>query len=92
MYSDEHIKFIKKRKRERFIVFIFQISIFISFIILWHLLSKFNIINTFIFSSPKKILETIINLYKNKDLFSHIGVTIYETFFKIQKEFLGHRK
>ncbi|MDO4962638.1 MAG: ABC transporter permease [bacterium] len=39
-----------------------------------------NLINTFIFSSPKKILNTIINLYKQKKLFNNIWVTVYETF------------
>ena len=80
MYSKEHINYLKKLKKEKFIITLFQISIFIIFIIIWQLLANFNIINTFIFSSPKKVLDTIINLYNTKDLFSHIWVTIYETF------------
>ena len=80
MYSKDHIKFLKKIKKEKFIISLFQILIFISFICFWQILADFNIINTFIFSSPKKILETIINLYNTKNLFNHIWVTIYETF------------
>lgn len=80
MYSKEHINYLKKLKKEKFIITLFQISIFIIFIIIWQLLANFNIINTFIFSSPKKVLDTIINLYNTKDLFSHIWVTVYETF------------
>lgn len=79
MHSVEHIEFLKKRKKEKIIVLVFQIFIFTFFIVIWQLLANFSIINTFIFSSPKKILDTIINLYKTKDLFNHIWVTIYET-------------
>ena len=80
MYSKEHMNFLRKLRKEKFIVTLFQTLIFITFIAIWQILADFNIINTFIFSSPKKILNTIINLYNNKNLFSHIWVTIYETF------------
>ena len=80
MYSKEHINYLKKLKKDKIIVTFFQILVLVLFIIIWQLLADFNIINTFIFSSPKKVLETIINLYNTKDLFSHIWVTIYETF------------
>ena len=79
MYSLEHINFLKKRKKEKLIISLFQILILIVFIILWQTFANLGIINTFIFSSPKKILHTIINLYKSNNLFSHIWVTIYET-------------
>lgn len=79
MYSKEHINFLKKRKKEKIIVSLSQIFILIIFIIIWQMLVNFNAINTFIFSSPKKILNTIINLYKVKGLFDHIWVTVYET-------------
>ena len=52
----------------------------LSFIILWELLSRFNIINGFIFSSPSKIIITIIELYKNNNLFNNIYVTLLELF------------
>lgn len=45
----------------------------------WELLARFNIINTFIFSSPTKVIKTIYNLYLQNSLFNHIWITIYET-------------
>ena len=80
MHSKEHSIFLKKLKKEKIFITIFQTLIFIIFIVIWQVLADFNIINTFIFSSPKKIIDTIITLYKTKDLFNHIWVTIYETF------------
>ena len=80
MYSKEHFDYLKKLKKEKIIITLFQTLILIAFIIIWQMLADFNIINTFIFSSPKKVLDTIISLYNTKNLFSHIWVTIYETF------------
>ena len=79
MYSEEHNKFLKKIKKDKLIISLFQFIILITFVVVWQILSDFKIINSFIFSSPKKILDTIINLYKTKDLFTHIWVTVYET-------------
>lgn len=81
MYSLEHIKYIKKIKKEKRIISILQISIFIFFIMIWQILADEGIINTFIFSSPKKVLNIIIDLYRNNQLFSNIMITIYETLF-----------
>lgn len=80
MQSKEHILYLKKEKKEKKVILLFQILIIIVFIISWQLLADFNLINTFIFSSPRKIIDTIINLYRNKNLFNHIFVTVYETF------------
>ena len=79
MYSKEHKEYLKKFKREKFLIHIFQIVIITILVVLWQLLADFNIINTFITSSPKKVIETIITLHNNGDLYHHIFVTIYET-------------
>lgn len=77
--SEEHIHYLKKIRKEKIIVFTSQITILIGFILLWEILSKYKIINPFIFSSPTRILTTIKNLYLNYDLISHILTTLYET-------------
>lgn len=77
-YSNEHKTFLKKKKKEKYIIIFFQLLIIISFIVIWQLLADFKIINTFLFSSPKDIINTIIRLFNDK-LIVHIGVTTYET-------------
>jgi len=74
-----HKQYLKKLKREKIIVTFFQILILVSFITMWELLSKYKIINPFIFSSPSNILNTIKNLYFSYNLTSHIFTTLYET-------------
>ena len=79
MYSKDHINYLKKLKINKIFITTCQLLIIIIFFILWQLLADFNVINTFIFSSPSKIIETILNLYKQQNLFCHIWITIYET-------------
>ena len=69
MYSIEHKKFLLNIKRRKYIIRTIQVAILIGFIFLWQILSDKNIINSFIASSPKKIIQTITELYKNKNLF-----------------------
>ena len=80
MYSLEHIKYIKKIKKENFLVKLFQILLLIILVFLWQLLADKGIINNFISSSPKEVIKTIIKLNKSNNLFTHIWTTIYETF------------
>lgn len=77
-YSKEHQAYLKKQKRYKQKVLLTQISIIVLFFITWELLSKYEIINTFFYSSPSKIVDTTINLLKTNSLFNHIYITIYE--------------
>lgn len=79
MLSKGYKKFLKQRKKEKIYILLTQFLILISLLILWQLLADNNIINTFITSSPKQILKTIINLYSTNNLFHHIWITLYET-------------
>ena len=78
MYSKEHQEYlvnIKKRKRK---IFLYQTSIIIIFLIVWQVLSDMGIINSFLFSSPQNIINTIKNFSKEQIL-NHIYITTYET-------------
>lgn len=79
MKSKEYQKYLFKLKREKFLVILSQILILIFLIVIWQLLADLSLINTFITSSPKDIISTIINLFQTNNLFIHIWVTLYET-------------
>ena len=79
MYSLEHKNYLKKKRKRSILISFFQISILLLIIIVWEILAKHSIINPFISSSPSRILNTIISLYKSNNLFNHIWTTIYET-------------
>lgn len=78
MISSERKKYLRKRKKEKIEILFFQIFIIISFILIWELLSKLKIIDTFLLSSPSNILNTIISLFKSHNLFIHIFITLKE--------------
>lgn len=79
MISREHKLYLRKLKINKILVNICQILILILSIFIWEYLSSKGIINSFIYSSPSKVLRTIIDLYKENNLFNHIWITVYET-------------
>ena len=79
MYSNEHKRYLKKRKLNKILVIITQISILLFILLLWEYLAYKELINTFISSSPSQIIKTIFNLYQQNNLFNHIGITVFET-------------
>lgn len=79
MYSQEHLEYLKKRRKNKLLIRLFQVLIIVLFIIVWQILADKKLINTFIFSSPQKILYCIINLHKQNNLYNHIFITIWET-------------
>lgn len=78
-YSKEHKEYLKKKKKEKFIIFSFRFLIIAIFLILWEVLAKYNIIKTFLTSSPSMALNTALKLFNSKNLFIHINITLYET-------------
>lgn len=77
--SKEQRNYLNKIRKNKILIFLVQIVIVFLFLGIWQVLSDKKIINPFIFSSPKKIIETIFSLHQNYHLFSHIFTTIYET-------------
>lgn len=79
MYSEEHKQYLKKRKRNLLFIRLTQAFIIIAFLIIWQLLANYNLINTFIFSSPLKVWNTLISLHNQGNLYNHIWITVWET-------------
>ena len=76
--SNDQIKYLKTIKLEKIKILIFQIIIITSILILWELLVNLNILNSFIYSSPSRIVNTIIELINNNNFFNHIFTTLKE--------------
>ena len=76
--SKERKQYLSKIKKHKILVLVTQILVLVGFLALWEILADLNIIDSFITSSPSRILNTFMNLGSN-DLLTHIGVTVYET-------------
>lgn len=79
MKSREYKLYLRKLKIEKILIYSVQILIIVGFNILWEYASNKGIINTFIYSSPSRMIKTIVDLYNQNNLFNHIWVTVYET-------------
>lgn len=80
MCSIEHKNYLKRKRIQKILILLTQLGILVTFIIIWQVLADLKVINTFVFSSPKQVIDTIINLHKTSNLYNHIWITVYETF------------
>lgn len=76
--SNEKETYLKKLRLEKIIVVSSRILILLVFLGIWEILARLDIINTFTFSSPSRIIETLVKLVQDKSLFNHLWVTVYE--------------
>lgn len=77
-FSQEYRKFLHKQKLNKILILFCQIGLLVLLISLWEILAQANIIDTFIMSSPSKIIKTIGDLYLSGSLFTHILTTLSE--------------
>lgn len=78
--SDLQQQFLQKAvKQKRKIVFL-RILFFVIFIALWEAATRLEWMDSFIFSSPSRIMICFLDMAKSHTIFYHIGVTLGETF------------
>ncbi len=77
--SAEHLAYLRAKKRTDALVTVWRLMILVGLIALWELSAQIGWLDSFIFSSPSRILNTLANLYAEGSLFQHIIVTITET-------------
>lgn len=77
-FSLEHQKYLKQQKNRKIFIFSTQAIILVAFFGLWELLTAVGVMDSFILSSPSRIVKTIVELFREGNLWYHIGVTLYE--------------
>ena len=77
--SPEQIRYLNQIKRHVDIVRTARIFILFGFLILWELAADTGIIDSFIFSSPSKIVRCFREMVSDHTIFFHIWTTLYET-------------
>ena len=81
MMSDRQLAFIRQAARQKRIILGLRLLIFVLFIALWEISTKLEWIDSFIFSSPSRILFCFLEMAESHTIFYHVGVTLGETFF-----------
>ena len=79
--SNEQKRYLKNKRKEKITVLFTQVFIVAFLIILWEYLSNKQMISSFIYSSPSKIIKNIVMLGKTNNLFNHIFCTLKEVLF-----------
>lgn len=75
--QSDYLKQCRKEKRQ---VRFWQWLILILLLICWELGARSGIINAFVFSSPSRIIQTILEMAEDGSLWYHTGITLLETF------------
>ncbi len=76
--SKERRQYLKRTRIYKCLVFGAQILVLVSFITAWEVLTNKGIIDSFIMSSPSRIIKSFMNLSQN-GLLEHLRITCYET-------------
>jgi NitT/TauT family transport system permease protein len=71
-----YIKNITSRKKK---IFTFRILILVCFFALWEIAGDLKWIDPFLTSTPSRMWKTLVKLYLEGNLFTHIGITCLET-------------
>lgn len=77
--TTEYQDFLQSKKRKKQLILISQVTLLILFLTSWELLAQFQIINTFLVSSPSAIYHLLIDYLRDGSLFRHIGISVLET-------------
>lgn len=78
--STGHRHYLRHYHFHRLLVIFFRIFLLTGFLFLWEFCASHQIIDSFIFSSPSKIMNVLLLMISDHSIFLHLGVTLYETF------------
>jgi NitT/TauT family transport system permease protein len=71
--------YMKNHRRHHHLVSLCRLLIFVLFLTAWELGTRFHLLDAFIFSSPSRILQTILTMSRDGSLLRHTEVTLLET-------------
>ena len=74
-------KYVKEHKKHHHQVAFYRILIFVVFLSFWEISSTLKWIDPFFFSSPSRIVQCTVELILEKNLLTHLGITLLETTF-----------
>lgn len=78
LYTRQEI-YLKKHKKYHQQITTIRIAMLFIFLVIWELSANLNMIDSFFFSSPSRIIQCFYRLIVERSLLVHIGITLYET-------------
>lgn len=77
--SPAHGAWLLAQQREKQKIRVLQILLLVMLLVGWEVAARFGWIDTFLFSSPSAIVEIFWIYFSNGAIWSHIGITVWET-------------
>ena len=77
--SNAQMQYLKSQRRHKQIVLVSRFLLLVGFLGLWELSASLGWIDSFIFSSPSKVVLCFWDMVLDKSIFLHTGITLYET-------------
>ena len=78
--SSAQKEYLRECQKESRVIRCWQWVIMVLFLGFWELGARTGLINDFVFSSPSRVVETIVSMAKDGSLWYHTGITLAETF------------
>ena len=77
--SPNQRKYLRQLRHRKQFVTAARFFLFVSFFILWETATRLDWIDSFIFSSPSRIIATFTGMASDNRIFLHVGITLLET-------------
>ena len=77
--SEQQLEYLKSQKTKKLLIQCVRIFLLILFLVLWEFASTHEIIDSFFFSSPRKLWICSLEMIRDQALFIHIGISLMET-------------
>lgn len=71
--------YLRLMKRNALMIQVLRLFLFLLFLGLWEVSARTGVIDSFIFSSPSKVLTAMADMLRDGTLIRHISVTLMET-------------
>lgn len=78
-FSKSHKTYVRRLRRDKFIIIFFRIFLLVAFLGLWELLTYYKVLDPFFVSSPSRIFAQIGSMAKSGSLWQNSWITLYET-------------
>jgi len=77
--SAEQIQYLKRVRANNNLIIILRLLLLIFLFTLWEAATRWGWMDPFIFSSPSRIVNTFLRLYRDGSLWQHVLTTLWET-------------
>lgn len=71
--------YLKQKYLHALTIVVIQVTLLVALFMVWEMLSRFEIIDSFLFSSPSKIYNILAKYIKSQEIYKHIGISLLET-------------